>query len=299
MKYKSKNKGITLVALVITVVVMLILAGVAISAIINGDGLFNRVTQAEREHVKSSILEVVDMAELDLTIENAETGKKIDINSLIEKIKEISSINEEDYIISVNEEEQSATIIDKKTNVVVDIWIDEDGNINKEGSIVDDIANVVKPTITYTLDPPVGTYGEAVKITITATEEKNGIVRMVLPDNSEIIYNNEKEVTREYIVTENGTYKFIVEGANGRETTKYVEVRNIKNAEAIVIEVQNTQPTKQDVNVKITYDENVEVGGQVLVNTDRFQYKIENGEWQIASNAETTIQVGVNGTIYA
>ena len=114
MKYKSKNKGITLIALVITVIVMLILAGVAISAIINGDGLFNRTTQAEREHVKSSILEVVDMAELDLTIENAQTGKKIDINSLIEKIKEISSINEEDYIISVDEEEQSATIIRRK-----------------------------------------------------------------------------------------------------------------------------------------------------------------------------------------
>ena len=160
MASKTQNKGITLIALVITVVVMLILAGVAISAIINGDGIFNRTTQAEREHVKSNILEVVDMAELDLTIENAETGKKIDINSLIEKIKEISSINEEDYIISVDEEEQSATIIDKKTNVVVDIWIDENGNINKEGSIVDDIADVAKPTITYVLEPPAGTYGE-------------------------------------------------------------------------------------------------------------------------------------------
>ena len=185
MASKTQNKGITLIALVITVIVMLILAGVAISAIINGDGIFSRTTQAEREHVKSNILEVVDMAELDLTIENAETGKKIDINSLIEKIKEISSINEEDYIISVDEEEQSATIIDKKTNVVVDIWIDENGNINKEGSIVDDIADVAKPTITYELNPPAGTYGEEVKIIITAKEENKGIAKIEFQGNKQ------------------------------------------------------------------------------------------------------------------
>lgn len=40
------QKGITLVALVITVVVMLILAGVAIAAVVDGDGLFNRTRNA-------------------------------------------------------------------------------------------------------------------------------------------------------------------------------------------------------------------------------------------------------------
>ena len=299
MKYKSSNKGITLVALVITVVVMLILAGVAIAQFTGGDGIFSRVTDATREYKKQSMLEAVDLAIAYIEVEQTYKDGEIKISDVIEKVKEISSINEEDYIITVDDEEQTATIIDKETGVVIDIWIDEEGEIQVEGSIVDDIENVVKPTITYTLDPPAGTYGEAVKITITATEEKNGIARMVLPDNSEITYNNEKTVTRDYIVTENGTYKFIVEGANGRETTKYVEVRNIKNAAEIVMEVQNSLPTNQNVSIKITYDENVEVGGQVLVNTDRFQYKIENVEWQIETNAETTIQVGVNGTIYA
>ena len=298
MKYKSQNKGITLVTLVITVVVMLILAGVAISAIINGEGLFNRVTQAEREHVKSSILEVVDMAELDLTIENAETGKKIDINSLIEKIKEISSINEEDYIISVDEEEQSATIIDKKTNVVVDIWIDEDGNINAEGSIVDDIADVAKPTITYVLEPPLGTYAEEVKIIVTAKEENKGIAKIEFQGNVENC-NGEKAITKEYTVTENGTYKVTVEGTNGRKASINIEINNIMSAGNIVLEAQNTAPTKEDVSVKIVYDENIKVGGQALTNADRFQYSIGENNWQTATNAETTISVGVNGTVYA
>ncbi len=45
-KQVKREKGITLVALIITVVVMLILAGVAISAVVDGDGLFSKTRQA-------------------------------------------------------------------------------------------------------------------------------------------------------------------------------------------------------------------------------------------------------------
>ena len=43
---KSKNKGITLIALVITIIVLLILAGVAINMAINSDGLFGKANEA-------------------------------------------------------------------------------------------------------------------------------------------------------------------------------------------------------------------------------------------------------------
>ena len=42
----KEQKGITLVALVITVIVLLILAGVAMSLITGEQGLFNRANQA-------------------------------------------------------------------------------------------------------------------------------------------------------------------------------------------------------------------------------------------------------------
>ncbi len=48
LKNSNQNrneKGITLVALIITVVVMLILAGVAIAAVVDGDGLFNKARE--------------------------------------------------------------------------------------------------------------------------------------------------------------------------------------------------------------------------------------------------------------
>ena len=45
-KKMKKQNGITLIALVITVVVMLILAGVAIAAVVDGDGLFSKTREA-------------------------------------------------------------------------------------------------------------------------------------------------------------------------------------------------------------------------------------------------------------
>lgn len=53
-RYLKNRKGITLIALIITVVVMLILAGVAIGAIANGDGLFEKTKEASEMYEQSS-----------------------------------------------------------------------------------------------------------------------------------------------------------------------------------------------------------------------------------------------------
>lgn len=43
---KSKNKGITLIALVITIIILLILAGIAISTLTGSNGLFVKAKDA-------------------------------------------------------------------------------------------------------------------------------------------------------------------------------------------------------------------------------------------------------------
>jgi len=62
IKIKNNPNGITLIALVITVVVMLILAGVAISVLIDGEGLFNK-TRAAAEEYKSAAEEETEQVE--------------------------------------------------------------------------------------------------------------------------------------------------------------------------------------------------------------------------------------------
>ncbi len=65
-KLKFKNqKGITLIALIITVIVMLILAGVAISAVVDGDGLFFRTWLAKEVYENAAEKESDIIGELE------------------------------------------------------------------------------------------------------------------------------------------------------------------------------------------------------------------------------------------
>ena len=55
MKKEIKNKqekGITLIALVVTIVVLLILAGVSISLVLNNNGVISRAKEAKNQYAE-------------------------------------------------------------------------------------------------------------------------------------------------------------------------------------------------------------------------------------------------------
>ena len=56
-RLSESSRGITLIALIMTVVIMLILAGVAISAVVGGDGLFGKVTSAKIKYEEAARVE--------------------------------------------------------------------------------------------------------------------------------------------------------------------------------------------------------------------------------------------------
>ena len=62
------NKGITLIALVITIVVLIILAAVVISLSLNSNGIFNRAKQAKDEYANSQSYEAQQVNALDAEI---------------------------------------------------------------------------------------------------------------------------------------------------------------------------------------------------------------------------------------
>ena len=77
-KRQEKQSGITLVTLVITVVVMLILAGVAIAAVVDGDGLFSKTREAAETYENAAdkegdVLENL-MGQIDYYIKDNENG---------------------------------------------------------------------------------------------------------------------------------------------------------------------------------------------------------------------------------
>jgi len=82
MKKEIKNKqekGITLIALVVTIVVLLILAGVSLSLVLNNNGVISRAKEAKNRYAEEQTNDEKQLNELANGIDEMETGiKKVD-----------------------------------------------------------------------------------------------------------------------------------------------------------------------------------------------------------------------------
>ena len=99
-KIQGMQSGITLVALVITVVVMLILAGVAITAVVDGDGLFSKTREATKVYEnaadKESEMSTNLMGQIDHYLdENKDDGKEpVENQPIVNPINQIVPVNQ-------------------------------------------------------------------------------------------------------------------------------------------------------------------------------------------------------------
>ena len=92
-KKKIKNaNGITLIALVITIIVLLILAGVSLSMVFNQDGLFNRAEQATDKYGQAKARETLELLLGEAEMRKYESGlTEEELNEEIEKSTFIAS----------------------------------------------------------------------------------------------------------------------------------------------------------------------------------------------------------------
>ena len=63
-KIKKEQQAITLVALVITIVILLILAGIALNLVLGNNGIIKKATDASQEHKKASDNEQKDLTNI-------------------------------------------------------------------------------------------------------------------------------------------------------------------------------------------------------------------------------------------
>ena len=95
---KKNDKGITLIALIVIIVVMLILAGITMGLAIDKKGIINESKTTTQNAQRESIIQKI---EADLYNEKVKTGKqqtKEDLKSLIEEKEYASSIDEDEFI---------------------------------------------------------------------------------------------------------------------------------------------------------------------------------------------------------
>ena len=127
----KKNKGITLVALVITIIILLILAGVSISTLTGQNGILKRVTEAKKTTEVASEKEGIQMAVTTSQMASANyTSIKKDVlqselNSYFGKEKATLEDNKDgSYTVTMNNSKRKYTIEDDGSIIegVYDKW---------------------------------------------------------------------------------------------------------------------------------------------------------------------------------
>ena len=104
----QENKAITLIALVITIIVLIILAGVAINLTLGQNGLFTRAKTAREEYSTAEAKEKLEQEILNIQIQAVQEGKDFDLKYLKEKIDKTK------YEITLDDEENPTTAVVKE-----------------------------------------------------------------------------------------------------------------------------------------------------------------------------------------
>jgi hypothetical protein len=224
----TSNSAITLIALIITIIVLLILAGVTLNMVMGDSGIFSKANQAKNKTEVAQYEEELRMCVLEIQADEATNGTTFGIDTirknLVEKVKELENTEE----IEITSPEGNATI--EGTYKGYEYKIDE--------KYVVHIGNKATGIILTTSLEPKGWTNQ--NVTATITIKSNNGIKKVEPDEGSK-NGNEYIITKENIA-ENTSFKYTVTDGQGNTQTKTVEINTIdKNAPAdFTITAENT-----------------------------------------------------------
>ena len=237
--YIKETRGITLIALAITIILSLILGGVTISQLNGGNIFDNAISVAEKSKIASKKEEI----QLAITRKMIEADGDITIEDIISKLEKSGIID------SGNSNSENGQVKTKQDGYVYEIVQDANGNWN-----VNYVGKGEIEATKITLATSVDTTSITNKVIITATATaKSGIKSIQLPDGTSKTYASGTTIaTITYEVTQNGTYKFTATNNNNENIDKTVAISNILEGE-IAITINPSTPTNKDVTATITW----------------------------------------------
>ena len=253
----DNKKGITLIALVVTVVVLIILAGVSINAVLGDNGIIKKANQAASVTKEAEVKEAINRTILEFYLTNDYETLEDFLKAKAEDGSIDSVTKNADGTLTVKKGEYSVTV-ENKTN--------SSGGSSSGGS-----------TGGETQTPEI-TIGE-VKVVADSTGTGSAITDVASVYLGNTLYitfshsitggTTTVDKTIPYAVTKNGTYTFTVTGTvNGKSYTKNVSVtvNQFKTAKDYVV-----------ANVEVTYpDGNVWVPEGFRISTDSAE-KVQGG----------------------
>ena len=213
-KLKS-TKAITLVALVITIIILLILAGIAIATLGGKNGLFARVKQAKKAHIQAEMQEQLTLALNGLQIDKKGNASLDDVTQ-----EWISSAISSDYSPAIKEDASlnGKLVVMNKSNITGKFLIGQNLEISSSEY------NLSSLEFEYETEK---IENGKVKILIKITDKVNGLKRVDYPEASKdsIIMENRKiPLGIDYYVELGKEYKFVITTGDGNKTEKTIKI---------------------------------------------------------------------------
>lgn len=232
----KKSKGITLIALVITIIVLLILAGVSLRLIAGDEGILGRAEKAVKKNETMSVKEEIDLAIAEKTIEFYELEKhsegfdtakeyvKSELKNGIKTSNGNVKLEEEKITYTSDDGKLKATgIFDESTGTVKNMKI-SNGSTDAPN---DPELSKFKGNIQFT--------EEKRRLTVSATQVEEGIEKIeILNPKGTLIGEQEFEGNENEGKIENcianraGMYKVIVTDMQGNKGEKTITVEKIE-----------------------------------------------------------------------
>lgn len=216
----KSNLAITLIALIITIIVLLILAGVTLNMVIGKNGIFGKASNAKSKTEIAQYEEELQLCILEIQADKTSKNEKFNMDTI--------KNNLEEYVLKLQNEKLEWTDKDideprgiyKTNNFYIDKYYKV--HIEEKGS---------KTTIELTVKsnlPESGYTNQPEDISITIKNE-NGLKKITKEDGSEIkLENKPKSWSIEYPgVDTNRSYTYVVEDINGNVERKKINVENI------------------------------------------------------------------------
>lgn len=207
----KKNTGITLIALIITIVVLLILAGVTISQITGSENAMEKATEAREKNEQGAELDAIKLA----VVNSVASGLDGLVDTTILK-SELNGLVEEQGRLAINDSKTYWEVIGKESKIKYEI--------NKNGNVI------VKSGITLSTTK-IEFEGNVTTYTLEATLSKDlkGTINWSIPENNGVASINKTE-GNSVIVLKNGQSgsTIITATLNGTSypTTCEVEILN-------------------------------------------------------------------------
>ena len=231
------NKGITLVALVITIVILLILAGISIQAITN-TGLFANAKKAKEKSIEGQLKEEISLAIQSIQTEEIYKGNSVTLETLAggQLQKELKDITAELADGEINGEyEDYEYTIDSNLNVTINGPVT---GVRIKGSAEVQTGYVFE--------------GNTVEIKVTASITEGTITGIEAPEGA-TIKTDTSTTEKVYTVNKNGAYTFKITSDSGKTKNITAKVENILGAPQITVSEVTGNSFK--INVENNYPE--------------------------------------------